>query len=223
MEKIRLLLIEDNRLLREGLTAILQKQAELEIVASLEKAGDALVKARELRPHVVLVNMSLGDQNSLKIAKAIRREVPQAKVIVMDLLPSQEDVLEFVRVGASGFILKDATLDDFLRTLRSVAEGEKVLPPSLTDSLFSQIVGHAGRIAKVEVSKSLRMTRRERDVFELIAEGLSNREIAQRLHVTVYTVKSYVHNILERLALRTRLEIAKYARGGRVPKSKSLE
>ena len=218
MEKIRLLLIEDNRLLLDSLTAMLQGQADLEIVASLEKVGDALLKARELKPHVVLLDMSLGDENSLSAAEALRKEAPGAKVIVMDLIPSHEDVLQFVRVGASGFILKDATLSDFIKTIRSVARGENVLPPLLTESLFCQIAQHAGRIGKVQLSESVRVTKRERQVIELIAEGLSDNEMAERLHVTVYTVKSHMHKILEKLALRTRLEIASYTRGRKNPK-----
>jgi DNA-binding NarL/FixJ family response regulator len=130
----------------------------------------------------------------------------------MGLIPTQEDVLEFVKAGASGFLLKDATLSDFLRTIRSVARGAKVLPPLMTDSLFSHVIDHAFRNGKGHLAGAVRMTKREREIIALIAEGLPNKEIAGRLSIATYTVKSHVHNILEKLALHTRLEIAVYTR-----------
>ena len=198
---------------------MLQGQPDLEIMASLENSAEAVLKARELKPHVVLINVNLGDQNSLSLAAALSEQVPGTKLVAMGLAPTQEKVLDFVQVGASGFILEDATLSGFLSTIRFVAEGKKVLPPPLTGSLFSQIVDRVEGISKLRTGDSVRMTRREREVIELIGVGLSNKEIAQRLHLTVYTVKSHVHNILEKLALRSRLEIASYVHAKGTAKS----
>jgi DNA-binding NarL/FixJ family response regulator len=168
-------------------------------------------KAREWKPQVILVDLGLRSQNSLRLVELLKQESPEVKVIVMDLIPVQADIVEFVKAGVSGFLLKDATFEDFLRTIRSVAAGAKVLPASLTGSLFSQIIEQAVGEGKVKLIESVRMTKREREVVELIAEGLSNKEIAQRLNVATYTVKSHVHNILEKLALHTRLQVASYA------------
>ena len=198
---------------------MLQGQPDLEIMASLENSAEAVLKARELKPHVVLINVNLGDQNSLNLAAALSEQVPGTKLVAMGLAPTQEKVLDFVQVGASGFILEDATLSGFLSTIRFVAEGRKVLPPPLTGSLFSQIVDRVEGISKLRTGDSVRMTRREREVIELIGAGLSNKEIAQRLHLAVYTVKSHVHNILEKLALRSRLEIASYVHAKGTAKS----
>jgi DNA-binding NarL/FixJ family response regulator len=121
------------------------------------------------------------------------------------------EIVEFVKVGVSGFVLMDATFDDFMKTIRIVAAGGKVLPPSLTGSLFFQIMDRAPRKGKEYPFQPVKMTHREREVVVLIAEGLSNKDIAVRLHLAVDTVKSHVHNILDKLALHTRLEIASYA------------
>jgi DNA-binding NarL/FixJ family response regulator len=211
MDKIRLVLIEDNRLLREGLTAMLNGQPDIEIVAAFGNGEDIVQKAREWKPQVILVDLGLRSQNSLRLVELLKQESPEVKLIVMDLIPVQADIVEFVKAGVSGFLLKDATFEDFLRTIRSVAAGAKVLPASLTGSLFSQIIEQAVGEGKVKLIESVRMTKREREVVELIAEGLSNKEIAQRLNVATYTVKSHVHNILEKLALHTRLQVASYA------------
>jgi DNA-binding NarL/FixJ family response regulator len=210
MKKIQILLIEDNRLLREGLSVMLKEQPDLRVVASPGNS-DALSKARRLKPEVILLDLGLRSQNSLRLIGLFKKNAPEARVIGMDLVPVQEDLVQYVEAGVCGFVLKDATFDDFLRTIRSVARGVNVLPPPLTGSLFNQIIEHATRKHKGNPFTSVKMTNREREVIELIAEGLSNKDIAHRLHLATDTVKSHVHNILEKLALHTRLEIARFA------------
>jgi two-component system response regulator DegU len=212
VKKIRLLIIEDNRLLREGITAMINEQSDLKVVASLGTTENILQRIYTLKPQVALLDLGLRNQNSLQIVKSVKKNSSGTKIIVMDLVPLHEDILEFVQAGVSGFLLKDATVDDFLKTIRSVAKGNKVLPPHLTESLFSQIVEHAiTTTKKSNLIKSVRMTKREKQVIKLIADGLTNKEIAQKLHLSTYTVKSHVHNILEKLALHTRVQIARYA------------
>ena len=117
----------------------------------------------------------------------------------MGLIPTQQDIVEFVQSGAVGFILKDAKVPEFLATIRAVARGEKILPPVLTDSLFAHVIDLALRNGKGDLAEAVRMTRREREIVSLIVDGLSNKEIAQRISIATYTVKSHVHNILEKL------------------------
>jgi DNA-binding NarL/FixJ family response regulator len=212
MKKIRLLVIEDNRLLREGISAMIKEQPDMKVLAAIGTSENILEKINTLKPNITLLDLGLRNQNSLQVVKSVKKKFSNTKIIVMDLVPVHEEVLEFVQAGVSGFILKDATVDDFLKTIRNVAEGKKVLPSNLTDSLFSQIVEYAVRGPKSSsLIKSVRMTKREKQVIELIADGLTNKEIAQKLHLSTYTVKSHVHNILEKLALHTRVQIAKYA------------
>jgi two-component system NarL family response regulator len=190
---------------------MLNQQPDIRAVSATGN-GDALEKARKLKPHVVLLDLGLKSQNSLNVVHRIKQEFHRTEVVVMDLIPVQAEVVEFVKAGVSGFILKDATLDDFLHTIRSVAEGKKVLPPPLTKSLFSQIVEYAVQSGKADrLMKAVKLTRREHEVVDLIARGMSNKEIAQELHIAVHTVKSHVHNVLEKLALHTRLEVASFA------------
>ena len=206
------MVIEDNRLLREGITAMINEQSDLKVVASIGTTENILQRIYTLKPQVALLDLGLRNQNSLQVVKSVKKNASGTKIIAMDLVPLHEDILEFVRAGVSGFLLKDATIDDFLRTIRSVAKGNKILPPHLTESLFSQIVDHAITSSKKSsLIKSVRMTKREKQVIELIADGLTNKEIAQKLHLSTYTIKSHVHNILEKLALHTRVQIAKYA------------
>lgn len=210
MKNIRLLLIEDNRLLRDGILAILKPHKDITIIAASGDGKNTLVKIKQLKPNVVLLDLGLRNQNSLHVVEIVKRDFPEAKIIVMDLAPVQADILLYVKAGANGFILKDASLKDFLITIRSVADGSTVLPPTLVDSLFSQIVEFAIKKDKSKLKESVMMTKREREVIKLLSEGMSNKEIGQKIQISTYTVKSHIHNIMEKLALHTRLEIANY-------------
>jgi DNA-binding NarL/FixJ family response regulator len=207
---ISIILVEDNRLLREGLVAMVSRQEDLRIVAALGDRENVLQRVQQLKPRIVLLDLGLRNHNSLRLVEAITREQPSVKVIVMDLLPAEADVIDFVKAGAAGFLLKDATFEEFLKTIRLVADGISVLPPPLTDLLFSQIVNHVARRDKALLSSAVMLTKREREIIRLIADGLSNKEIAEQLNVATFTVKSHVHNVLEKLALRSRVQIASY-------------
>jgi two-component system nitrate/nitrite response regulator NarL len=212
VKKISILVIEDNRLLREGISTMLKKQPDMNVIATFGDGENILIAVEKHKPNIVLLDLGLRSQSSLQIVKLIKKEFQAAKIIVMDLVPLQTDVLEFVRAGVSGFILKDASVTDFYKTIRSVFQGSQVLPPHLTGSLFSQIVEHAvNGYSPSLIVESVRMTKRERQVVELIADGFANKEIAQKLHLSTFTIKSHVHNILEKLSLHTRIQVANYA------------
>jgi DNA-binding NarL/FixJ family response regulator len=214
---VYIVLIDDNRLLREGLAALIHSQPGFKVLTASADVDEALQKAREAKPDVVLLDFGLEDHDSLSLTSTVHAEVPTARVIVMGLLPAQEDVANYVRAGASGFIMKDASFDEFVETIRAVAAGAEVLPQALTNTLFSQIARNAVGGSNARVLEAVRLTTREREVIDLLGEGLSNKEIGTRLHIAVHTVKSHVHNILEKLALRSRLEVAAFShsRGAR--------
>ncbi|MFA6598644.1 MAG: response regulator transcription factor [Ignavibacteriaceae bacterium] len=211
MNKIRLLLIEDNRLLRDGIMSILKPHKDIVVIAASGDGTNTLLKIQQLKPNVVLLDLGLRSQNSLHVVEIVKKDFPKAKIVVMDLAPVQADILQYVKAGANGFILKDASLNDFLITIRAVADGSTVLPPLLVNSLFSQIVEHAIKEGDITLKEAVQMTKREREVISLLSEGMSNREIGQSIKISTYTVKSHIHNIMEKLALHTRLELANYS------------
>jgi two-component system NarL family response regulator len=207
---VSLFLIEDNRLLREGLGAMLTAHG-LSVVATARGGEEALREVARVKPQLVLLDSALGDRDSARLVKEVKEALPEVKVIVMGLLPAQVDFVAFVKAGAAGFILKDATIEVFVATIVTVLDGGSVLPPTMTGTLFSHVAAQALSRGRRGVKAAVRMTARERQVIESIADGLSNKEIADRLHIATHTVKSHVHNILEKLALHTRLEVAIYA------------
>lgn len=206
---ITVAIIEDNRLVREGIAEMLNDLDDVKVV--LAGTSFETDKLRAAAPRIVLLDIGLLDTNCLDVAASVRREMPDAQVIVMDLLPVHEELSQFVNVGVAGFILKDATFEDFVGTIRSVADGRRVLPPTMTGTLFSQIARVAVQRGREAALEAVHMTPREREVINLIADGMSNKEIAQKLGIATYTVKSHVRNVMEKLALHTRLQIAAYA------------
>jgi DNA-binding NarL/FixJ family response regulator len=212
MKKIRILVIEDNRVLRDGITAMLNGQTDMHVVGTIGSGKNILLKASQTKPHVTLVDADLNNFKESSVIESIKKKMPEVKVIGMGFIPSQSDIVDFVEAGASGFILKDATVKEFLGTIRSVSQEIKVLPPPLTGSLFSYIIEHALKKGEGKLTNVVRMTKREREITALIADSLSNKEIAKRLNIATHTVKSHVHNIMEKLALHTRLQIAKFTR-----------
>jgi DNA-binding NarL/FixJ family response regulator len=211
MSRIRILLIEDNRLIRNGVISILKSHKDIDIVAASGNSKNTILTIHKLKPNVVLLDLGLRSQNSLYVVEVVRKEFPEAKIIVMDLAPVHADILQYVKAGASGFILKDASLDDFLITIRSVAKGKKVLPPLFADSLFAQIIEYAVKDGKGKLKDAVKMTKREKEIIKFISIGMNNKEIGQKIRISTYTVKGHIHNIMEKLALHAHLEVANYS------------
>ena len=203
-------LIDDNRLLRDGLSTLLNAEG-LKVVATARSGHEALREVARVKPQLVLLDSALGDREGSQFVREMRQRFPDIKLIVMGLLPAHDDFVDFIKAGVQGFILKDATIEVFIATIMAVADGASVLPPLLASTLFTHVAAQARARGRRGEKAAVRMTAREREVIESIADGMGNKEIADRLHIATHTVKSHVHNILEKLALHTRLEVAAYA------------
>ena len=214
-----MLIIDDNRLMRAGLSALLKAQPDLHVVGAVADLAAALRRLLKITLHVVLVDAGLGSCDGLRCVEEIRKSTPAARVIVMDLLPAPEEVVAYVKAGAKGFIMKDATVEDFVATVRSVAGGSDVIPPVLAGTLLSHIAEDAVVHQRPEAAVAVRMTKREQEVMQLITEGFDNKAIAQRLGIAGDTVKSHVRNILEKLTLHSRLAIAAHSRRSNAARS----
>ena len=200
-------LIEDNRLLRDSTAAMLRAQG-LTLAGAAKSGDEALKDLESARPKVVLLNAALAD--GVSVVERLRRASPEVGVIVTNFPPTQAGLVAFIRAGVAGFILKDATVEEIIGTIRRVVGGAPALPRALGSLMFSQLADQPRARARRDLGARPQLTRRERDVLRLIADGLSNKEIADRLNVATHTVKSHVHSVLEKLGLRTRLEVAAY-------------
>jgi PAS domain S-box-containing protein len=206
-EVIRVALIDDNRLVREALLSVLNHSPDVEAVAEAPNGHELLL---EDRPHVVLLNLEIENGDSLRVARNLLNDFPEARVVVMDLPLAHEEIEEFVSAGVSGFIMRNAPLDMVLNTIRSVSSGLKVLPDEITAALFSELAWEVVTSDGPTAHGGTQLTPREREVTDLIAEGLSNNAIGERLDISIHTVKSHLRNIMDRLNLNSRLQIAAY-------------
>jgi DNA-binding NarL/FixJ family response regulator len=163
--KVSILLVEGNRLLREGLTVMIREHEDFDILRAIGDRSAVLEHVQRLKPHVVLIDLGPRKEDDERMIEVLTREHSQVKVIVMDLLPAQADVFLLVRAGVSGFILKEASFEEILTTIRLVADGTKVLPQPLTEPLFREIVNYDVRRARVSPLYASTLTRRESEII----------------------------------------------------------
>jgi DNA-binding NarL/FixJ family response regulator len=202
--RIRVLVVEDNRLMRDGLARLLAGYGDVDIVASAESANAAIQPLRETKPQVVLLDAGLANGDSYAFLANLKATAPEAKAVVMDFVPAQQDVNQFIDGGANGFIMKDATAEDIVKAIRSVASGTDLPPPPAPPrSSAPDLAGTGTMSGGAQTPGSVRLTKREQEIKDLIAAGLGNKEIAQRLNIATNTVKSHVHNMLGKLAALT--------------------
>lgn len=198
-----MLVVEDNRLMRDGLVRLLSAYGDVEIAASTDNASQAAQLLPETKPQVVLLDAGLANGESYAFLINLKELLPEAKTIVIDFVPAQQDVHQFIDGGANGFIMKDATAEDIVKAIRSVASGTDLPPPAAAAApRMSPPVSSDGGSPPIGTQSpgAVRLTRREQEIKDLIAAGLGNKEIAQRLNIATNTVKSHVHNMLGKLA-----------------------
>jgi DNA-binding NarL/FixJ family response regulator len=200
---IRIVIADDHTVLRQGLRLILSTDPNLTVVGEAGSGQGAVDLALALSPDVMLMDVEMPDVNGVEATRRIRAACPETQVLMLTVSDKSEDLIGALRAGARGYLLKNAEAQQVLDAIQRVASGEAVLSPGLTARLLDEIV--------VPTPSIERLTERESDVFDLLIQGLSNKEIAAALSVSENTVKTHVRHILDKLNLRSRSEVAAYA------------
>lgn len=203
---LRVLIADDQALVRDGLSMILNAQPDLQVVGEAADGAEAIAAARDLRPDVVLMDIRMPQVDGIAATTAICRDTC-AKVLVLTTFDLDEYVYDALCAGASGFLLKDMRRDELVGAVRVVAAGEALLAPTVTRRLIADVVRRPGAPAAPQVDARLAtLTARETDTLRQIARGLSNAEIAAAMHVSAHTVKTHVSSLLTKLGLRDRVQ-----------------
>ncbi|WP_230421968.1 response regulator [Catenulispora pinistramenti] len=215
-EAIRVLIADDHTLLRRGLAVVLDTEDDIEVVGEASDGAEAVHKAEELTPDVVILDVRMPDTDGLAACAAIKRSVPDVKVIMLTSSDEESDLYEAVKSGASGYLLKSVLPHTIPDALRAVQRGESQVTPSMAAKLLTGFAALArGADAGPEPAPAAptgpKLTDREMEVLKLVATGRNNREIAKELFITENTVKNHVRNILEKLNLHSRMEAVVYA------------
>jgi len=210
---IRVAIIHRKRLFREGLAFALSQQQGIAVVSSAAEAYEISDEILRLLPDVIIIVLSLPERDGLDDLRWIRNTFPEVtKVLMIGLSELASDVLACIEAGAAGYLPQEASLEDLIHSVRAVAAGEVLCSPKVAGVLFHYIAQRARERERLQALNLTHLTRREREVIALIEEGLSNKEIVVRLQIELQTVKNHVHNILEKLQLDSRREVARYAR-----------
>ena len=216
-ESISIFIVDDNRLLRDGLISMLTEQDGLVVVGAAASGRNALELIKDLRPDVALIDIGMPDQDGIEVTKSLHQDLPQVKVIILGMPDLTDEIMGCIEAGAVGYVLKEGSFENLVETIRSARRGESFCSPRMAASLFSRVAELAGESIP---QSSVRLTPREVEIIYKIAEGLSNKEIAQQLTIELQTVKNHIHNILDKLQLHNRLEAVQYARERNLLKEK---
>lgn len=207
MSRIKVLLVDDHALFREGIRALLQNYEEVEVVGEASDGREAIEKVNQLGPDVVLMDVAMPIMSGVEATRRIQKESPNARVLVLTQYEESEYVLSLLKAGARGYLPKTTTAPELVSAIRAVHRGESFLYPSATMTLIEQFLMQSrGKESDYE-----RLTDREREVLQLVAEGRTNREISEMLFTSVKTVLRHRERIMEKLGFHNRTDLIKYA------------
>ena len=207
MSKVRILLADDHTILREGIKVLLNRENDMEIVAEAEDGAQALEKVRAVKPDVVVMDISMPKIGGLEVTREITETFPDVKVVILTMHDNEEYLVQALKSGAKGYVLKEAAATDLAEAIRAVVRGDAYLYPTVARKLVDDYVNRVRTIKTASDS----LTTREREVLKLVAEGHTNKEIADYLGISVKTVENHRANLMRKLDLHDRTELARYA------------
>jgi two-component system NarL family response regulator len=210
-DDIRVMICDDHALFRRGLIMVLEAEDDIAVVAEAEDGDDAVEKAVEFVPDVVLMDVRMPGVDGIEATRRIAEKVPTAKILMLTVSDEEEDLYEAIKAGATGYLLKEVSIEEVAPAARAVVAGQSLISPSMASKLLGEFSNLAKRAEERSSVPAPRLTDRELEVLRLVAQGKSNREIAGDLYISENTVKNHVRNILEKLHLHTRMEAVMYA------------
>ena len=210
MDKISVLLAEDHTIVRKGLRSLLDKEIGIEVIGEAEDGREAIRKAEELHPDVVVMDIAMPDLNGLEATRRLKKRFPGMKIIILTVHNNEEYVLETLRAGASGYLVKKAAPTDLISAIQAAYRGESFLSPSISRTVIDEYLGKTEKVSERDEIYG-KLTDREREVLQLIAEGHTNRKISELLHVSIKTVETHRAHIKDKLNVSSTAELIQHA------------
>ncbi len=214
MNKVRVLLADDHVLFREGLSGIIASQVDMQVVGEASDGLEAVIKARELQPDLILMDIQMPGCDGLEATRRIKQEQPATTIVVLTVRDDEEKLFEAIKSGAQGYLLKSARSKEVLEMLRGALRGEAAIPPHLAGRMLEEFrrLSRQATASDEEEDEIPTLTMREQEVLGLVAQGMADKDIAAALSLSLHTVKSHLRNILAKLHVSSRHEAARLAR-----------
>ncbi|HVL99025.1 MAG TPA: response regulator transcription factor [Egibacteraceae bacterium] len=210
-EAIRVIVADDHAVFRRGLEMVLESEPDIEVVAEAGDGKEATDLAVEHMPDLVLMDVRMPAHGGIEATKAIKDAVPHSKILMLTISDEEEDLYDAIKAGASGYLLKEISIEEVAEAIRKVHAGQSLISPSMASKLLSEFASMAKKDEQKQQMPAPRLTDREMEVLALVAQGMNNRDIAKELFISENTVKNHVRNILEKLHLHSRMEAVVYA------------
>ncbi len=210
-EAIRVLIVDDHALFRRGLQMVLEGETDIDVVGEASDGHEAVERAESTTPDVVLMDVRMPKRTGIEATRAIKDTLPSTKILMLTISDEEADLYEAIKAGASGYLLKEISIEEVADAVRAVHAGQSLISPSMASKLLSEFATMVKRTDERQSYLAPRLTARELEVLKLVAHGASNRDVARELVISENTVKNHVRNILEKLHLHSRMEAVVYA------------
>jgi two-component system NarL family response regulator len=210
-DEIRVMIVDDHALFRRGLQMVLEQEPDIDVVGEAGDGGDALAMAQETMPDVVLMDVRMPGRGGIDATEKIKEVMPHVKILMLTVSDEEADLFDALKAGASGYLLKDTSIEEVADAVRKVSRDESLISPSMANKLVSEFTSMVKRADEKQSVPQPRLTDREMEVLKLVAKGRNNRDIAKELFISENTVKNHIRNILEKLHLHSRMEAVVYA------------
>lgn len=216
MEKIKVALVDDHQIVRDGIKALLEGQVDIEIIGEAETATQILEKLNEICPNIIIVDISLPDISGIDLIKLIINKNPAIKVIVLSMHTTQEFIFNAIKSGAKGYLPKNITRNELVDAIKEVNQGKEYFSKDISEIILKNYLKQVKNPEKTPDYQEQQLTARESEILKLVAEGYSNQLIADKLFISVRTVESHKNHIMQKLELTTTVELVKYALKNRI-------
>ena len=208
---LRVIVVDDHALFRRGLQMVLDDEPDIELVGEASDGHEAVQRAGELMPDVVLMDVRMPKRSGIDAAREIKDLLPHVKILMLTISDDEADLYEAIKAGAAGYLLKEISIEEVADAVRAVVQGQTLISPSMASKLITEFQSLSRLAADRSQVPAPKLTDRELEVLKLVAQGMTNREVADRLFIAENTVKNHVRNILEKLHLHSRMEAVVYA------------
>ncbi|HAF31278.1 MAG TPA: DNA-binding response regulator [Bacteroidales bacterium] len=209
MEKIKIVLVDDHRMFRDGVKSVLSDEANIELIGELGNGKDLYELLKSKKPDLIITDISMPDISGIEITRFVAENYPEIKVLVLSMHSNEEFITKALSAGANGYLPKDTSMKELLEAINTISRGDNYFNKEISDTILKSIINKSK--SSIESARSESLTKREKEIVNHVVDGFTNKEIAEKLFISIRTVDSHKNNIMQKLKLKSSVELVKYA------------